>query len=426
MDCSTNPWADDRVVRRGGLGVADALFDEGPQAEPRLDLDRVTHEVGHDEAVGVGDVGLAVLQEAELVRVDGPAPPGPGVSPQILSGHLHPPGDAPGSLRPALGHVGTGSHLGVHVLGRLPVLFGDGSGGPPDRPVALRRDSEVGVVGQSGLGHLLVEQPRVGPHDRAPESLRQGGRGSGDERWGLGTGVASPRAELRREHEAGLGPDGRMWSADPLAPIVEGHALLLRPVGLDVGRVEIDGRTAGGQGLPAGSGHQLEPPPVERTHRRLEAREDRVVEALGPTDERGGRRDRRHGPQWGAGVVLAGEVEIDHEVPAREHRLGHRHHELAHREPPPAGLEPHVAIEGGADRHDAIEFGDEVEAGVWGEGRVRLTKRDDRAIPAYRVHLTGAFLPGDIVCSQPPFSQVKGTLSRMENRCSRPNSRIQV
>ena len=186
-----------------------------------------------------------------------------------------------------------------------------------------------------------------------------------------------------------------MRSTGPLAPVVEGRALFLQTVGLDVGRVEVDGRATGGQLLPASLGQQLEPPASELAHRCLDVTEDRLVEVLGPSDKGRGRRDGRHGPQRGAGRVLAGEVEIDHEVSARAHGLGQRDDELTDREPPPEGrLLAHAAVEGGPHRKDAVELGHQVQARPRGEGGVRVTKRHNGAVAAYRVHLTGAFLFG--------------------------------
>jgi len=54
--------------RHAPFRVFDAFLDEGTHAEPRLHANRVTGEVGQDEAVGVGDFGF--FEQAELVRVD--------------------------------------------------------------------------------------------------------------------------------------------------------------------------------------------------------------------------------------------------------------------------------------------------------------------------------------------------------------------
>ena len=204
---------------------------------------------------------------------------------------------------------------------------------------------------------------------KSPESARTTGRRSpaqsaerpGDERGRLGTGVASARAEIGGQHETGFGPDGRVRSPGALAQVIEGRALFLQPVGLDVGRVEIDGRAAGGQGLPAGAGEQGEPPASERTHRCLDVTEKmasskRLARPMNAETPAPTARPAMARPAWSWRAKSRSTIKSPPEsiVSAIESTTSPT-------ESPPPAARPlaDVVIERGADRHDAIELGDE-------------------------------------------------------------------
>jgi hypothetical protein len=88
-------------------------------------------------------------------------------------------------------------------------------------------------------------------------------------------------------------------------------------------------------------------------------------------------------------------VEIHHEVPTGEHRLCDRDHDLAGRQTPAALVQlADTGVQGSGDPEHAIELVDETKTGTRAKGSVRRTKRDSGSGAAYRVHLTGAFLPG--------------------------------
>jgi hypothetical protein len=188
-----------------------------------------------------------------------------------------------------------------------------------------------------------------------------------------------------------------MRTADPLAGVVPGRALLRRAVGLDVGRVQVDGRAGGGKLGPLLLGQEGEPPVHEERVRLLDAGEDRVAEALRPPDERRRGGDPGHRPQQGAGQIATLVVEVGHEVAAGEHRLGHREHELSAGQPALTSARlADRAVERGGHPEDAVNLGDEAKAGTRRQRSVCSTKRDTGAGAAYRSHLTGVLFSGSM------------------------------
>ena len=388
------------MAKRGPeLRVLDLLLDERAHSEPRLDLGRVLLEVGQDEAVGVGDADLAVFEEAELGRVDRATPPAPWVEGQLLGAHRHPPYHTTRALRPAVGEVVAEGDLGLHVLCLPPGALFDRPAGPPGSGVALGRDREVRPVTEGGEGDVAAEKARVDPDDRARQALRQGSDGPSDERSRLGARVRASRAQVRTEHDAGLGPHRRVGAAHALALVVEAHTLLGGSVDLHVGRVEVDRRARRGQLGATGLGEQVPPATHERRVRPLDPGEHRSAEALGPADEGGGGGDLAERAKRPSRLVTALVVQVDHEVPAGEHRLGHRDDERSGRQAPPAGRRSsHLGVDGGHDPKDALELGDEVQACAGREARVGCAKADTADRTAYPSHLTGAFLCADAGC----------------------------
>jgi hypothetical protein len=70
-------------------------------------------------------------------------------------------------------------------------------------------------------------------------------------------------------------------------------------------------------------------------------------------------------------------VEVDHEVPTGEHRLGDGDHEFARAEPAASLFQlAEVGVERRRDPECAIELTNEMQAGSRRQGRVGVTKRD--------------------------------------------------
>lgn len=254
----------------------------------------------------------------------------------------------------------------------------------------------------------------------------------GDQGGCLGARVGLARSEIGRQRPAGLGPDGGVGAVGLLPLVVVGRALLHVSVHLDCRGVEIDGGALRGEGGPALVGQSVERHCDERGVRPLDPRSHILVEALPDPDHRRRGRDRRHGAQCETGGVGSLVVQVGEEVASGEHRLGERDHDLAEPESPSSLLHRRChLVDGPGDREQRVELGHQVQSGPRREAAVRGTEGDPGVLPRallprYPLHLTGAFPLGSWNCFQLPFSQVRGTLSRMANLRSRHYSRISV
>ena len=281
-------------------------------------------------------------------------------------------------------------------------------------------------MGDRRLGHRLVEEPGVGPHPGPAQPLGQGGHRPGDERRGLGPGVVASRAEVGGQHHAGLGPHHRVRPPRPLAGVVVGDALLLRPIDLDVGGVEVDRGPHRCQDGASWLGQRRERPAHEHAHGPAQVGDGDVVEASGQGDERRRRRGVGHGPQGGPRLVGPGlVVQVAHEVAPGQHGLGHRQDQLAGGEPLAAGLNrPHARVDGRGHAQDAVDLGHQDQACRRGERRVLSTDRDRRPGLRYGLHPTGAFRSGRIVGLATPILLIRKALVADGPRTGSANSRI--
>jgi hypothetical protein len=189
----------------------------------------------------------------------------------------------------------------------------------------------------------------------------------------------------------------------------------VRPVDLDIGRVQIDRRSLRAQATARVSRQTGERPRQQRRVRGLDTGDPLRVEALGQRDERGRRRRVRHRPQLGAGRISAAIIDVAHEVPAGQHRLGHRQHQPARSMALPTGLDrTDRIIDRRDDRQHAIQLGHQHQTRRRGQVRVVAENIDSWSRRAYRVHQTGAFLSGSTVAVQPRLSRKERHLSRTE------------
>jgi len=156
------------------LGFADAVFDVGAHAEPRLHVGGGVEPVaagghiGHDEAGGPPVGGGPLEDEGELVAVDGAPPPGAGVGADVGGVDPDPADDGVGPRGPPGGGVVADGDLRPgHPVRRRPLVLGDAGGGPPQGGVAFRGDGEVAPETEGGVGQLGGEVPGIGAHHRA-------------------------------------------------------------------------------------------------------------------------------------------------------------------------------------------------------------------------------------------------------------------
>jgi hypothetical protein len=216
-----------------------------------------------------------------------------------------------------------------------------------------------------------------------------------------------------------------MGSVDELALVVVGRAFFLSSVDLGVGGIEVDRRALFDE-CCATLGWQ------HREHTRDELHVGlfhmsacRGIEALAQSDHRRRRRHTGHSAQSETGSVLSLVVEVAEEVTTGEHHLGECDHQPAEHEPrlrfliggPLSSIVSVIpsSLSSLATRRrparGVIRPSDAPSTTL----RLFFDMLLTRQVPFVRDH--GGLL-------QPPFSQVKGTLSRIERVFAAAYSRI--
>lgn len=319
--------------------------------------------------------GLALEDQGELVGVDGAPSPGATIAGDVGGVDADAAYNSATPRRPTSGDIAAVGDLGAgHALGGAPGVVGDGPSRGPCRCRALRHDGEVTTRRHRGPGDLGIEEPRVRPHHRRPEALGQRRDGPTDQARRLRARIATAITQIAGQHDTGFGPDHRVGAPDPLTGVVVGHALLAGPVDLDIGRIQVQRRAHAGQRLAALGIQGRQPPGHQRGVRGLDPREGRLIEALGPSDERRRRRDIGHRPQLASRHIGALVVQVNHEITAREHHLRHRQHQAPRPMPLPAGLDrPHPSVDLSANTQHPVGLGHQRQTRLRRQGGVVIT-----------------------------------------------------
>jgi hypothetical protein len=177
------------------------LLDRGPVPVPVLHRGgfvRCGHvQVGPDERVAIDGVDLGELADRQgaLVRVQGAAPPRPGISADLAREKADPADQQPSRHRPPVRAVlGDGDLRTVHLARLDPVALAQALEDPPQRGDAPRADGEpdLGEVRSAGQLSREVAGIRAKPKHRGPRRGGQRLQGPAQQLRGGRAGIPSP------------------------------------------------------------------------------------------------------------------------------------------------------------------------------------------------------------------------------------------
>ena len=239
---------------------------------------------------------------------------------------------------------------------------------------------------------------------------------------GAGPDVVVAGQQVRRGRQAGLGPGRQMRTASALPLVVVGHALLLRPVDLHVGGVQVDGDTRA-EPDPTLDRQQVDRTPHEVSDRGLDPGQMlRTEPASQARSGRGGQH--RHRRELDRSHVSTLTIQGDQRIGTQQLGLRHRDQQLAGRRAALALLDrPDTAVEPA----NHVELVDELRdrRDTRGRGQRWVRRADPHTLPdptttTYSLHRQGALPAGPSKASRTSILQPGQAPSSSHTRITPP------
>ena len=301
--------------------------------------------------------------------------------------------------------------------------------GAPHRGVPLRRDREVtalldGCVGEVGgevTGVRAGPQPICRP-GRSTHGFGDPGQATAQHVGGAWPDVVVAGQQIRRGGQSGLGPGRQVRTARALPGVVVGHALLLRPVDLHVGGVQVQRHLRRQRHLPVRR-QQAEPTIGQIGGPGLDP--GQLLRAEPASKTRSGRgRQHRHRRQLDRGHVGTLPVQGDQRIGTEQLRLRQADQQFTGRRATRALLQQaDPAVEPTNDIERIDELRDRRDAR--GRGQRRIRRADPHTLPdptttTYCFHRQGALPAGRSKASRTSILQPGRAPSSSHTRITPP------